>query len=284
MVPENLLRFNCDIIVSECRNFNRVRKAVETGDIEVIKDNVSRYVYSLRECQFFFDKMPHPGDIDMGNITTYGNTQIQFDYKYSTVKFERFVPTTDGFGKYVGYNSGSIWKIGNPGARSATQSGDISVPKFFTVGENSLRQNGVTEPFILKGANPLDNNEFETGENDINSEPSESLSDLEESSKSVSKSYAETLKNRAIEGAKRELQTAINIRTQLLTRTINKTLISLQGGTITPPTNVYTDAQPGSVGNFANRFFYDVRGDLVGFLGDSLGNAVNGGFNTQQRR
>lgn len=274
MIPENLLRFNCDIIVSETRNFNRVRKALNTGDIEVIKDNVSRYVYSLRECQFFFDNPSHPGDIDMGGISIYGNTTIQFDYKYSTVKFERFVPTTNGFGSYVGYNNGSIWKIGNPGARSGTQSGDISVPKFFTVGDNSLSQNGVDSPFIVDSINPL-SDELGTGE--IITEQETNLNNLDQQSKEVSKSYAEVLKNRAIEGAKRELQIAINIRTQLLSRTINKAFIALQGGNITPPRNIYTDAQPGSVGNFTNRFFYDLRGDLVGFLGDSLGNALNGG-------
>ena len=282
MIPENLLRFNCDIIVSETRNFNRVRKAVETGDIEVIKDNVARHVYSLRECQFFFDQSPHPGDIDMGNISVYGNTTVQFDYKYSTVKFERFVPTSEGFGSYVGYNNGSIWKIGNPGARSATQSGDISVPKFFTVGENSLRQNGVESPFITKSINPLDNSETTDS---INTEAGvDNLTDLAVQSEENSKTLAERIKNRAIDTAKSELQIAINIRAQLLARTINKTLIAVQGGTITPPKNVYTSAQPGTVGNAASRIFYDIRGDLVGFLGDSLGNVVNGGFNPSQRR
>jgi hypothetical protein len=280
MVPENLLRFNCDIIVSETRNFNRVRKAVETGDIEVIKDNVARHVYSLRECQFFFDQSPHPGDIDMGNISVYGNTTVQFDYKYSTVKFERFAPTSGGFGSYVGYNNGSIWKIGNPGARNGSQSGDISVPKFFTVGENSLRQNGVASPLVIKSVNTLDS---ETGD-DINTEQTESLSDLESSSNENSKKLAERIKNRTIETAKSELQLAVNIRTQLLARTINKTLIAIQGGTIAPPRNVYTSAQPGTVGNATSRIFYDVRGDLVGFLGDSLGNAVGGGFNPSQNR
>ena len=46
IVPENLLRFNCDIIISEVRNLNRVRKAIDTNNLEVIKDNVSRQVYS----------------------------------------------------------------------------------------------------------------------------------------------------------------------------------------------------------------------------------------------
>ena len=153
IVPENLLRFNCDIIVSECRNFNRVRKGIDNGDLEVIKDNLSRYVYSLKECQFFFNTMPHNAEIDMSAIATYDTYGIQFDYKYSAVKFERFMPSAN-FGKYIGYDSGAIWKIGNPGARVArggTQSttSDTSIPRFFTSGTNTTNNNGVKSPAIL---------------------------------------------------------------------------------------------------------------------------------------
>jgi hypothetical protein len=163
LVPENLLRFNCDIIVSECRNFNRVRKAIDGGNLEVIKDNLSRYVYSLKECQLFFNTMPHGADVDMSNITTYDNYSIQFDYKYSTVKFERFMPSAN-FGKYIGYDGGAIWKIGNPGARvqrGGTQSttSDTSIPRFFTSGTNTTNDNGVKSPAILNrlGVNLPDN-------------------------------------------------------------------------------------------------------------------------------
>ena len=297
MVPENLLRFNCDIIVSECRNFNRVRKAVETGNLEVIKDNVSRYVYSLRECQFFFDQLTHPGEIDMGNIGVHERTPLTFDYKYSTVKFERFVPTTDGFGKYVGYDSGAIWKIGNPGARGTQSTSDTSIPNFFTVGENKLRENGVESPFVFQSINTLGTTEIvePIEEPDVNNPDSYVNSpDLESQKKSFkdkAKGYAKTVSNRLVASAKKELQTVINTRVQLLARTLNKAAISLQGGTISPPKNIYEQG-PGEQGsllragsNISQRFFYDVRGDLVGFLGDSLGGAVGGGFsNGGQRR
>ena len=163
LVPENLLRFNCDIIVSECRNFNRVRKAIDGGNLEVIKDNLSRYVYSLKECQLFFNTMPHGADVDMSNIATYDNYSIQFDYKYSTVKFERFMPSAN-FGKYIGYDGGAIWKIGNPGARvqrggSQSTTSDTSIPRFFTSGTNTTNDNGVKSPAILNrlGVNLPDN-------------------------------------------------------------------------------------------------------------------------------
>lgn len=151
LVPENLLRFNCDIIVSECRNFNRVRKAMDSGDLEIIKDNVSRYVYSLRECQFYFNTMTHGNDIDLANIATTDTYSIEFDYKYSAVKFEKFVPSGN-FGKYVGYDGGAIWKIKNSGRISGvTQSAttDTSFPRSFTVGTNIFNENGVRAPFVL---------------------------------------------------------------------------------------------------------------------------------------
>jgi hypothetical protein len=186
LIPENLLRFNCDIIVSECRNFNRVRKALSgpnQGNLEIIKDNVSRYVYSLKECQFYFNTMAHNADIDLGNIATYDDYSVQFDYKYSTVKFERFAPTTDGFGQYVGYDGGAIWKIGNPGERSnrGTQSNsgsDTSKPRFYTVGGNKWNQNGSDRALVLQYfGNVVDNN---TGTQSLFKKPDTSTYDISE--------------------------------------------------------------------------------------------------------
>lgn len=170
LVPENLLRFNCDIIVSECRNFTRVRKAIDGSNIEVIKDNVSRHIYSLKECQLFFNSMPHNSDIDMGNINTYDTYSVKFDYKYSTSKFERFVPTLNGFGQYNGYDAGAIWKIGNPGERTnrGTQSNsgfDTSIPSFRTVNGSSrgtkylYNKNGIDKALVLEFFGKVPSNE-----------------------------------------------------------------------------------------------------------------------------
>ena len=164
IVPENLLRFNCEIIVSEVRNFNRVRKVINGSpnkeSIEILKDNVSRYIYSLKECQFFFSKMPHDDVVDLSSIKTFGDSgpgyDVSMNFKYSTTKFEKWVPDAELFGQYVGYNNGAIWKIGNKGAReqrsseAAAEGGntanivDNSTPRFYTQGTNTLRHNGVT--------------------------------------------------------------------------------------------------------------------------------------------
>jgi hypothetical protein len=178
IVPENLLRFNCDIVVSEVRNFNRVRKAVQEGSsnsetIEILKDNVSRYIYSLKECQFFFSKMPHDESVALNDIKTYDSYDVSMNFKFASTKFEKWIPDAQLFGQYVGYNNGAIWKIGNKGFREqreaeASSTGgntanivDNSVPKFYTQGTNTLNHNGVTtairfDKIILTADNKLE--------------------------------------------------------------------------------------------------------------------------------
>jgi hypothetical protein len=275
IIPENLLRFNCDIIVSEVRNFKRVRKAIESNSIEIIKDNVSRYIYSLRECQFYFNQMPHDNDVDLGGIKTYDGYTMQFDYKYSTVNFERFVPTSNGFGQYVGYNGGAIWKIGNSKERTG---GKVNAsPAFITKGNNQLNQTGVSSPFVLsvpednlfKTTYPENNDEQSTIEEDVSG-----FQKFKQNSKTKAKQLKGRLEDQAIKSAQRELQFAVNTRVALLNRTLNKVLNSAGVTGIRPPKNIYTD----KIGA-AGRIFYDVRGELFNFLGDSLGGAVGGGRN-----
>jgi Fe-S cluster assembly iron-binding protein IscA len=286
LIPDNLLRFNCDIIVSEVRNFNRVRKAVDTGNIEVIKDNVSRYVYSLKECQFYFKSMPHPGDITMGGSTDgpsiYGSYNgLEFDYKYSTVRLEKWVEGTQNSGKYVTYNNGSIWKIGNPGARGNTgtaSSQDISQPRFFTTGTNPFQENGVDKPFVVKSIfetfqdeetstsnNSQDN--VDKQEQNSKSKATQAFEKFKSASKEKASQALKVAENTLINSATRELQSQINVRVGLLNATINKILDAQGLSRISPPRNIYTeDAQtPGS------RIFYDVRGDLLNFLGSPFG-------------
>jgi hypothetical protein len=56
------------------------------------------------------------------------------------------MPAKD-WGGYVGYDNGSIWKIGN--SRGGTGSSVPSVPEFITTGKNTYNENGVTEPWVL---------------------------------------------------------------------------------------------------------------------------------------
>jgi hypothetical protein len=170
VIPENLLRFNCDIVVTEVRNFNRIRNAMAVSDkdisrniykIQTLKDNVSRHIYSLKECQFYFDTPSHETSIDNSQIKVYEGFDVKFDYKYSTLKFDKWVSDPNLFGRYVGYNNGALWRLGNKMSyqlrkMERTEQGgdtgsivDYSVPRFYTKKSNSLGQDGVNEEIEL---------------------------------------------------------------------------------------------------------------------------------------
>jgi hypothetical protein len=94
VIPPNLLRFNIDIVVSEVRNYNRVIKFRTDGGeaLRVYSDLISKYTYSLYDCQFYFPQMPH-GDsinIEVTSGTTLKDYDIEFDFKFSSMKFEKF--------------------------------------------------------------------------------------------------------------------------------------------------------------------------------------------------
>lgn len=274
IVPENLLRFNCDIIVSEVRNYKRVIRAIDGNDIKVIKDNVSRYVYSLKECQFYFNSMPHNSEIDMGSISPFaeGSYNIQFDYKYSSSKLERFVPSSTG-GEYVGYDAGAMWRIGAIGARDGA-GGSISSPTFYTKGQNSLNDNGVDNNFVVN----IPNDGLYKRTFDMTSENTEKLSTMEMIKKNA-KTKAKELKNRledtAIKSASRELQYFVNTRTALLNKSLNKILSANNVKSIRPPRNIYTEGDL----NAGGRIFFDIRGELLNFAGDALGGILGGNRN-----
>lgn len=307
VIPENLLRFNCDIIVSECRNFSRVRKAANTGDLEIIKDNVSRYIYSLKECQFFFSSMPHEDSIDMGNIKMYGDGasafDVTFDYKYSSSKFEKWIPDAEKFGQYVGYNNGAIWKIGNKGMRSNDNKEgkwvtvDNSVPKFFTLGTNTLRGYGVTKAVVLDefSFQRFPKPDVEADPNfsgpDLNPKPGDSVGEDEETKESKKEErkkrrkesldqFKDNAKKVAIGIAKGaanfvfgEINNQISIRAKLLEDTINKSrnLLGL-GGMKTGKKNVYP--KPYTPHSFG--IYFDVRNELFNFVGDEIAGIIGG--------
>lgn len=312
IVPENILRFNCDIIISEVRNLNRVRKAIDTGNLEVVKDNVSRHIYSLKECQFYFDQPAHESEIDMSQPTKdFDQFVVTMDYKYVTSKFEKWIPDSYGFGIYAGYNNGAMWKVGNPGGRgtqstdSAGTIDDNSVPKFFTSNTNTLKNNGVKAPIVLetysgsgpiesikndntgtsKGANPSDdgegpNEKSNTAVKSGNRSPQKKtdFQNFIDNSKKASAKLAKNLEKAAV----KELKSQVNTRLRLLNNTLDKLRNDAGIGRMREPTNVYkTYSNPLGI---SSGFFFDVHNSLRDFAGESvggkLGGILGGGNNT----
>jgi hypothetical protein len=89
MIPDNLLRFDVEIVVTEARKFNRVRKN-DNNSLDEFADLISRYRYKVYECQFFFGNFTHGNDIDMSELGINDGFDIKFNYKFSTMRFEKF--------------------------------------------------------------------------------------------------------------------------------------------------------------------------------------------------
>jgi hypothetical protein len=301
IVPENILRFNCDIIISEVRNLNRVRKAIDTNNLEVVKENVSRHIYSLKECQFYFDQPTHDLEVDLAQAPKeFDQFTVTMDYKYVTNKFERWVPDEQGFGNYVGYNNGAIWKIGNPGARG-TQStvnagtiNDNSIPKFFTAGTNTLKENGIKAPIVFESyfyTGPLKESETSDNKGDGGEDGIETKGTRKEQAKNSfekfkdnSKKAAQKLTKNLERAAKNELQGQINTRLRLLNNTLDKIRNASGVGRMREPTNIYKvpymwqGISNGLGGQISSNFFFDVQNSLRDFAGDAVGGTLGGVF------
>jgi hypothetical protein len=300
VIPQNLLRFDCDIIVTEVRNFSRVKKALNGGNgVQMLKENLSRYVYSLYECQMFFDKMPHDGDIDLGAAPkTFDNYEISFNYKFSSMKFQKWVPKYEalsnsfsgkpdpkysGGGQYVYLSNDRM----NPFQVKTNETTNVNAGNDTIVASGQQPINTLLQSFYLSdktttagpdAQNPENQDSIDSflassnspgsTSNSMASSPS-SLQQFKMNSEAAAKNLAKNVANSAIA----EVNNSISIRARLLSNTINKITSALGIGALSPPTNVYI---PSSGSSLATRFFYDVRGDLRTFLGESLGGALGG--------
>ena len=87
MFPDNLLRFDMEIVVTEARKFNSAKKNRD-NTISNYADIISRYRYKVHECQFFFENVSHDGTIDMSALDQSQGFDIKINYKFSTLQFE----------------------------------------------------------------------------------------------------------------------------------------------------------------------------------------------------
>lgn len=91
IIPENLLRFDVEIVVTEARKMNRYVKKDEDGTYTVFADRISNYTYTLYECQFFFTTYPHGADVDNSAPKVIEDYEFKFNYKFSTLKFNKLM-------------------------------------------------------------------------------------------------------------------------------------------------------------------------------------------------
>ena len=268
VVPENLLRFDCEVIVSEVRNIGRVRKAAGSNDsqyaLEILKENVSRYVYSLYECQFHFSKMSHPEQVDLENISNAPNLDIDLSFKFSDMRFERFKFEGE-YGKYQTLSNRKLnpLQILPEDANSNVENieGSLIITK---MAETPVR----ISPIIDMLSNPNENLDSFSEEQVITEAKKnfkkKGIDKLKEALNKSSKNLLESLKKSTLN----EVQRQLNNQFRLLNNSIDQVRNAFGIGRMSEPTNVYKRPSNGS------SFFFDVRNSFRDFAGDSLSGLI----------
>ena len=271
MIPDNLLRFDMDIIVSEVRNYNKVVKAADANSYDVVRDNVSRYVYSLYECQLIFDDMSHAGDVDVTQVNTTDTFDFSIKYKLSTTKMEKFS---------IDMSKTTIGTFDKPGTVSKRY--DFINNKIDTgtngpgVGNSNSSKGNTIGPPTYGPYIKFDINSFKT--------PSiSSLDSLKDQPTPITraKGYFEKKGEELVKLAKRDAAAIANVfiisRARLLSDAIDKVRNNVNLGRLRPPTNVYTDnPTPAQPVDFLKN---EIRGFIGGSLDDFLGAANKGAGN-----
>jgi len=310
IIPENLLRFDCEIIVSELRDFVKVRKS--NNALEVLKSNLSRYRYQVYECQWWFNQMSHPADIDLSSPLTPSDIyDVEMTFKYSTMVYEQYQgldlklrnSTVDPFvrsassvpvsGQNREYIRPSILEV-NPGDKKLPTnqfySGEIST---VNVGNevnqtnnntitNLQQQSKVNIYQLLTGPSPI--SDFQSVNNltqaAILSAQATNVANVQATNSTpktdIYGKAAEQLVENLKDAALREAQRQLNIRFRLLNNSIDNIRNAFGIGRIPAPTNVYFPKQnTGPYGN--SQFFFDVQNSLRNFAGDTLTGLIGGG-------
>ena len=250
IIPENLLRFDVDITITEIRKFNRVI-GDKSNTIDVYSDLISKYTYTLYECQFFFPTMPHGDSIDMSATKLVESYDIKFNYKYSTMKFSKFFIEPSVEYRKIEYAIDNKYS-------------DIS-----TISPDSTSNSKVENNTIVSGPNAYDLNFYRSYSptNEPNMVPSDKTGPVEDLKsqefskfdglKQAAKSLRKNLTNAVI----KEVNSQIMTQASLLNRTLNNIRNTFTSNE--PLGNVYENTG-GS--EFAN----DVNRALGNFVGDSL--------------
>lgn len=309
VIPENLLRFDMAVIISEVRNFNRVSNAAAkvTSDsdqetIGVFKDNVNRYIYTLYDCQFDFNNYSFGSNITQGGFgagTPDVSSGINMDiyYKYVGFEMEKFnfhpgsTDPSQAFldeGKYI--NNQRIDPTTNqinpdPESDTNEQTNAQKADKFpnrvidFKFQMNTFN-NSVDNPRQYEFDFPM-----------INPKYRRDLIDLRNTNSRIAEQQGSFRRgvNTIIDRANQQLQTKfIEARSQLISGIAARIREQTGLRNISSPTNVYQGTGIGQfvlnqVGDFANLGLSTVLGGGASYLTNLSKGAENSIFDAANR-
>lgn len=280
MIPENLLRFDLILTITEIRKFERVFKESDISYSD-IADNVSKHVYNLYECQFFFNKAYHKSDIDLWSAPTTDNEiSIKMNYKYFTHKFRRFVYDPENRNL-----DAQISTINNKNLDPTIVSdidGEYQEQRIRPGSELDDPTQGSLADMVIR---PPEKVSYKVIESHKSGSDNLTDADLAEAVASGEISAMEAIKiqekrknskfrtlfnqtvNDLIGAGQRELHRVINSRVKLINDAIDRLLWSnIPGGMgISEPTNVYSDQ---------SQFESDIKNALGNFVGGSIRNLL----------
>ena len=212
--------------------------------------------------------MTHAASIDLGQSPAFAeNIEIEMTFKFSDMKFERFV-FEGRRGKYVSLSNSltdpqSLRPIDAPDARISPEDGIIPImldqqPVVLEIIDGYNRFERPSDGTSTED-NPSDDILGDAKDNDFKSRFRNALSD-------ASDKLVTNLKRAALSEAQRQL----NNQFRLLNNTIDKVKNSFGIGRMSTPTNVYNNPPGG-------QFFFDVQNSLRNFAGDTLSGLFFGG-------
>lgn len=284
IIPENLLRFDCEIIISELRDFVSLRKSGNM--LEMLKSNLSRYRYQVFECQFWFNKMTHGDSVEIGgsSLEKTDSYDVDISFKYSNMIFERYDPSSIS---YKRLRNGTINPLVTPdfGATSSREYinrtnsdnsnnsivlGEINILSGFTVNENN---NNFSEPIVdipivdttirgLKDANKFNIYNLSQSPNPTSTEIQGNVDIYGKAAQKL----LDDIKKAALNDAQRKM----NEQFRLLNNSLDKIRNTFGIGRMSAPTNVYSD-------QIGGQFFFDVHNSVRNFAGDTLSGFISRG-------
>lgn len=305
IIPDNLLRFDGTIVISEMRNYKKVKRSLNSGEdaIKVVSDNVSRYMYNVYDCQFYFDKHSHPTSVRNDSKDVTPSFDISFYYKFSSLDMEKFKFSVDSIdsrylsdGRELGEQG---QKVTNEFLNIKYQERSEPYQEFDVPQSNNIRKNfsvSQTSPDSLEAVrnNSLKRNleEQKVKREELRNEASEKQkrSALKKDEDNNISGYENITENgrltnqekRGKEGGlggiiSRSKDFGLSVvrlkRNILIDETVRNIRRSLGLRRITQPENVY-DFDPLSIGGFVRNELRDFTGgaftDLLGGIDDAI--------------
>lgn len=306
IIPENLLRFDMVIILSEIRNFNRVSNAMVnagTGDaVQIFNDNINRYIFTLYECQLDFNKYSFSDNIKQGGFGAGApdiSEGISFDvfYKYVGFEMEKFnfhpgdinpdSPIIDNQ-KYINDQRSNPTTFQYNSNKDSSINRDTEASTF-----DKFPKRVIDLRYHMNNLNnSVEGREYEFDFPMLNPNYSRSLMDARDRNELNEQSQS-TMKrgvNRIVEKANQELQTKFVVaRSKLISNLAAKVREQTGIRNISAPRNVYSGTNigqyvMGKVGDFANLALGTALGKGTSYLSGKSKGVENSIFDAANKK